>query len=154
MTWFTKGAARRRRGAAKPDREAGITLFELLVVLVILALLATIVAPRVIGYLGRSKVDVAQAQMASIATALELFYLDVGRYPDPEEEGLVALTSPPEELETWRGPYFSNESGLTDPWGRPYLYAVEEGAVRYVLTSLGGDGEVGGEGENRDLSRS
>ena len=128
-------------------------MFELLVVLVILALLATIVAPRVIGYLGRSKTDVAQSQMSSIATSLELFYLDMGRYPEADE-GLVVLVNAPEDAPAWRGPYFNNETGLTDPWGREYGYVLSEGEERYILTSLGRDGEMGGDGEDRDLSRS
>ncbi|WP_238934681.1 type II secretion system major pseudopilin GspG [Maricaulis parjimensis] len=133
--------------------DAGITLFEILVVMVIIALLATIVAPRVIGYVGRSKVDVAEAQMASIATSLELYYLDMGQYPDAEE-GLVALVEAPEDNPAWQGPYFSNVSGLTDPWGRPYGYALNAQTERYILSTLGRDGEVGGDGEDRDLTRS
>ncbi|WP_417482701.1 type II secretion system major pseudopilin GspG [Maricaulis sp.] len=133
--------------------ERGITLFELLVVLVILALLATIVAPRVIGYLGRSKTDVAQAQMSSIATSLELFYLDMGRYPEADE-GLAALMEAPEDSLLWRGPYFGNSSGFNDPWGRPYIYLRAEPGDRFVLTSFGRDGEEGGEGEDGDLTRS
>ena len=139
--------ARVRRG------ERGITLFELLVVLVIIALLATIVAPRVIGYLGRSKTDVAQAQISSIATSLELFYLDMGRYPEADE-GLESLIDAPADAPLWRGPYFGSSSGLTDPWGRPYLYSADETGNRFTLSSLGKDGEVGGDGEDRDLTRS
>jgi len=142
-----------RKQSKRNRNEDGITLFELLVVLVILALLATIVAPRVIGYLGRSKTDVAQSQMSSIATSLELFYLDMGRYPEVDE-GLIVLVNAPEEAPNWRGPYFSNESGLTDPWGREYGYVLGESDERYILTSLGKDGEMGGDGEDRDLSRS
>jgi general secretion pathway protein G len=118
----------------------------------ILALVATLVAPRLIGYLGRSKIDVAQAQMASISTALELYYLDLGRYPEAEE-GLPALVSEPDEANGWRGPYLSNGSGLIDPWDRPYDYSLHGGSDGYTLTSLGRDGEIGGDGENSDLSR-
>ncbi len=150
MMLFSRNAAR----TSGRHPEDGITLFELLVVLVIIALLATVVAPRVIGYLGRSKVDVAQAQMSSIATSLELFYLDVGRYPDVDEEGLSALVEAPEELPAWQGPYFGDLSGLQDPWGLPYGYALQETGDRFILTTLGGDGEVGGDGEDRDLTRS
>jgi general secretion pathway protein G len=133
--------------------EAGMTLFELLIVLLILGLLATLIAPQVIGYLGRSKTNVAEAQMSSISTALELFYLDVGRYPDASEEGLTALVEAPEDLARWQGPYFGNASGLVDPWDRPYVYALQTESDGYVLTSLGRDGEIGGDGEDRDLSR-
>ena len=139
--------------AGRRDPEAGLTLFELLVVLVILAFLATLVAPRVIGYLGRSKTNVATAQMASIQTSLELFYLDMSRYPT-ESEGLIALVEAPEEAEAWQGPYFRNDAGLTDPWGRPYTYVLDESGERFTLGTLGSDGEPGGEGEDRDLTRS
>lgn len=138
---------------ARLDRDAGITLFELLVVLVIIALLATLVAPRVIGYLGRSKRSVAEAQMSNISTSLELFYLDNGRYP-LADEGLDVLVTASETLPAWRGPYFGDQAGLVDPWGRPYGYALNETGDRFVLTSLGRDGVVGGEGEDGDLSRS
>lgn len=150
MKWFTDMT---KPGAPVKASERGITLFELLVVLVILALLATIVAPRVIGYLGRSKTDVAQAQLSSIATSLELFYLDMGRYPD-EDEGLTALLEAPEGSALWRGPYFGNSSGFNDPWGRPYLYLRMEPGDRFALTTFGRDGEAGGEGEDGDLTRS
>tara|TARA_R110002073_G_scaffold34954_1_gene102888 strand:+ start:17017 stop:17469 length:453 start_codon:yes stop_codon:yes gene_type:complete len=150
MKWFTDMT---KPASTAKSSERGITLFELLVVLVILALLATIVAPRVIGYLGRSKTDVAQAQLSSIATSLELFYLDMGRYPDADE-GLEALMQAPDESAIWRGPYFGNDSGFNDPWGRPYLYLRAEPGDRFTLSTLGRDGEVGGEGEDGDLSRS
>ena len=134
--------------------EAGITLFEILVVMVLIALLATFVAPTVISYVGRSKVDVAEAQMASIATSLELYYLDMGRYPDAGTEGLQALVEAPEDNPAWQGPYFNNVSGLTDPWDRPYRYSTDAGTDRFILSTLGKDGLEGGDGENRDLTRS
>ena len=141
---------RRRRS------EAGFTLFELLVVLAILALLAAIVAPRVIGYLGRAKSDVAETQMSNIVTARELYYLDMGRYPG-ESEGLQALVEAPGEGETpnasWQGPYLQDESGLIDPWGRPYLYVRLDEVDRVEILTYGRDGELGGEGEDADLTK-
>lgn len=141
------------RQAVTGDREDGISLFEMLVAVAIFALLATFVGPRVIGYLGRSQTDVAEAQMASIATSLELFYLDMGRYPEGDE-GLEVLVVQPQDETRWRGPYFSDVAGLTDPWGRPYLYNYEDATGRFLIQSRGRDGEIGGEGENEDLSRS
>ena len=135
------------------QRDAGITLFEILVVMVLIALLAAFVAPRVISYVGRSKVDVAEAQMASIATSLELYYLDMGRYPDDESGGLQALVEAPDDMPSWQGPYFNNASGLVDPWGHPYGYELDEAAERYTLITLGRDGEEGGDGEDRDITR-
>ena len=133
-------------------RQHGLTLFELLVVLAILAFLATLVAPRVIGYLGRAKSDIARSQSANIAASLELFFLDFGRYPTTQE-GLTALTAAPEGAENWLGPYLKDESGLTDPWGRPYLYTVSESGDVFEVITLGRDGEEGGDGEDVDIRK-
>ena len=130
-------------------RSRGLTLFELLVVLAILSLLATIVAPRVVGYLGKAKGDVAESQLANLAASLELFYLDFGRYPT-ENEGLKLLVEKPNELPDWNGPYFKSISGLVDPWGRPYLYSVDNSNI-FALTTLGRDGKEAGDGEDEDI---
>ncbi len=134
----------------------GLTLIELLVVLAILAFLATLVAPRVITYLGRAKSDVARSQIANIASALELFYFDMGRYPAPEE-GLSSLVLKPEtQTQTgpkWRGPYLKEEKGLTDPWGRSYLYTLIDPDL-FKVSSLGRDGAPGGDDEDADLEKS
>lgn len=132
--------------------EAGLTLFELLIVLAIIALLTTLVAPRVIGYLGRAKSDIARAQLASVASSLELFKLDVGRYPT-EAEGLGALVTKPGDLPDWYGPYLKEESGLTDPWGRRYGYSMSNTPEMFEVYSLGRDGEKGGEGEDQDIRK-
>lgn len=134
------------------ERQRGLTLFELLVVLAILAFLATIVAPRVVGYLGRAKSDIARAQASNIASSLELFFLDFERYPT-NEEGLAALAEAPEGAEGWRGPYLKDASGLTDPWGRPYLYEPDAESDAFEIVSLGRDGAEGGEGENADIRK-
>ncbi len=141
----TKQDARRRR-------QRGLTLFELLVVLAILAFLATLVAPRVIGYLGRAKSDIARAQVSNIASSLELFYLDFGRYPGAQE-GLAALVEAPEGGAQWLGPYLKEESGLTDPWGRLYQYSVSEDGDNFEVITLGRDGEEGGGGEDADIKK-
>lgn len=132
--------------------QAGLTLFELLVVLAILAFLAGIVAPRVIGYLGRAKSDVAESQAANISASLELFFLDLGRYPT-SDEGLAALVDAPQDLAGWRGPYLKDPSGLIDPWGRPYVYEVEVDTEQASVRSLGRDGAPGGDGEDRDIEK-
>ncbi len=134
------------------NRQKGLTLIELLVVLAILAFLATLVAPRVITYLGRAKTDVARSQIANITSSLELFYFDMGRYPNPEE-GLGALVSEPENLPEWRGPYLKELKGLTDPWGRTYIYTLIDPDL-FKVASLGRDGEPGGEDEDGDLEKS
>lgn len=150
MKWFSEMPQTMNR---REQAERGFTLFEMLVVLIIIALLATIVGPRVIGYVGTAKADVARAQLSSIATALDLYYIDMGRYPE-EDEGLTALLEPPADNASWRGPYFQHGFDLNDPWGNPYIYVRTEPGDRFTLTTLGADGEVGGDGNESDLSRS
>lgn len=129
-------------------RHAGFTLIELLVVLAILALLAGLVGPRVLNQLGGAKSKTAAVQIADLDKALELFKLDVGRYPSTEE-GLQALQTKPASVASgWAGPYLKG-SLPTDPWGKPYAYKLEGGAV--LIQSLGADGAPGGDGENADL---
>jgi general secretion pathway protein G len=128
---------------------AGFTLVELLVVLAILTLLAGIVGPRVLGQLGGAKSKTTVVQIADIDKALELFKLDVGRFPTTEE-GLAALTARPPTVTTgWAGPYLKGALP-TDPWTRPYRYQLAPGGAIEIL-SLGADGAPGGEGENADI---
>lgn len=130
----------------------GFTLVELLVVLVILGLIIGIVAPRAVNFLGRAKSDVARIQIESFATALDLYQLDVGRYPT-SQEGLDALVAAPSSSTSWRGPYLSGDAVPLDPWSRPYRYAAPgPGGKPYGLTSLGADGQPGGEGEDADVT--
>lgn len=121
-------------------------------VLAILALLAGLVGPRVLGQLGGAKSKTAQVQIADLDKTLELFKLDVGRFPSTEE-GLTALVTKPASVASgWNGPYL--KGGLpSDPWGRPYKYALKpDGSAEIV--SLGADGAAGGDGENADLRNS
>ncbi|GJL95262.1 MAG: type II secretion system protein GspG [Hyphococcus sp.] len=149
MIRFTKPSSKTTK-----QNQRGLTLFELLVVLVILALLATLVAPRVVGYLGRAKTDIAKAQASNIAASLELFYLDFGRYPD-QDEGLQVLVTEPagDGASQWRGPYFKEETGLIDPWGRGYIYVPDDNGEAFTIKSLGRDGEEGGDGDDADVSK-
>jgi len=135
---------------AERARERGFTLIELLVVLVILALLFGLVVPRTIDYLGRAKSDVAKIQIQSLGQALDLFRLDVGRYPT-QEEGLKALVAKPASAARWNGPYVKGGDLPQDPWGKPYAYELpSKRGLAYDLYSLGADGARGGDGENAD----
>lgn len=128
-------------------RDRGFTLVELLVVLVILTLLAGLVGPRLLDQLGGAKSKTVVVQIADLEKALDLFKLDVGRYPTTQE-GLQALLKAPAGVVGWNGPYVKGELPM-DPWGRPYQYTLRDGRVE--ILSLGADGAPGGEGENADI---
>lgn len=130
--------------------ERGFTLLELLVVLVILGLLASYVAPRYFGQVGKSEVKVARAQIESFAKALDQFRLDNRRYPS-SEEGLQALVTKPASLASWQGPYLAKGVPL-DPWGNAYRYRSPGVRSEYDVVSLGRDGKPGGTGEDADLT--
>jgi general secretion pathway protein G len=139
-------AHRRNRG-----HQSGFTLIELLVVLVILGLLAAFAAPQVLNYLSRAKADVAKAQVQNIASILDLYRLEVGRYPS-EEEGLDALLEPPPDAPRWNGPYVKKRDALIDPWGQMYIYQYPGEHGAYDLYSFGADQSEGGEGEDQDVT--
>ena len=122
-------------------RQAGFTLVELLVVLIILGLIAAFAAPQVIKYVGQSKTKAASIQIDSLGSAIDLFRLEEGRYPS-EAEGLEVLV----------GGTLKKADALIDPWGRPYLYRFPGDNGDYDLYSLGADDQEGGEGEDRDLT--
>jgi general secretion pathway protein G len=130
--------------------EDGFTLLELLVVLAILGLLAAIVGPQVIRYLGSSKTQTASVQVKNVAAALELFRLDAGRYPTPQE-GLGALIKSPASVPIWNGPYLPQATALVDPWGNGYLFRVPGEHGEIDVFSLGSDKAAGGAGEAKDV---
>ena len=130
-------------------RTRGFTLIELLVVLAILTLLAGLVGPRVLNQLGGAKSKTAAVQISDIDKALEIYKLDVGRYPT-NEEGLAALMKRPGTAPGWNGPYL--KGGLpSDPWGNAYRYANPGPGGGIEILSLGADNAPGGEGENADV---
>ncbi len=131
-------------------RTTGFTLIELLVVLVILGLLAGIVGPRVLKYLGSAKSDTAHLQIEEIGAGLDLFHLEVGRYPTTEE-GLQALASAPADVNGWNGPYLKKRAIPNDPWGNDYYYEYPGEHGDYELFSLGRDASDGGQGEDEDI---
>ncbi len=142
-----------RTAARRIARADGFTLSELLVVLVIIGLLATLVAPNFIGQSEKAKPKAARAQLENIRNALDMFQLDVGRYPTTEE-GLTSLRQRPSSAPRWSGPYLRDELP-SDPWGRPYVYrSPGEGGGNYDIQSYGADGRAGGDGNNADVSLS
>jgi general secretion pathway protein G len=128
----------------------GFTLIELLVVLVILGLLAGLVGPRVLGYLGGAKTDTAQLQIEELGAGLDLFHLEVGRYPTTDE-GIEALVEKPASVSVWNGPYLKKKRIPKDPWGNEFHYRMPGENGPYDLYSLGADNMDGGEGDNRDV---
>ena len=131
-------------------RNAGFTLIELLVVLAIIAVLAALIAPNVIGYIDDSRVTAAQADVGQIMNALKRYKLDNQRYPTAEQglEALVTRPTAPPAPPNWRG-YLDRLPG--DPWGTPYQY-LNPGVYGEVdVMSYGADGAPGGEGKDADI---
>ncbi len=128
----------------------GFTLVELLVVLAILTLLVGLVGPKVLNQLGGAKSKTAVVQIADLEKALDLYKLDVGRYPTTEE-GLNALVARPGQASGWNGPYLRGDAVPADPWGKAYHYANPGPKGGPEILSLGADGAPGGEGENADI---
>jgi len=128
----------------------GFTLLELLVVMVILGLLASYVAPRFFAQIGKSEVSVARTQIEGFEKALDQFRIDVGRYPTTEE-GLAALNTKPGDMAKWNGPYLKKAVPL-DPWGKPYTYRSPGAKGDFELLSFGKDGVQGGTGEAADIT--
>ena len=132
-------------------RKTGATILEVLVVLTIIAMISAVVGPRVIGYLGRAKSETASLQINNLVDAVQLFYVDTGRYPS-DGEGLVVLFDQPAGDAGWNGPYLQSRDALSDPWGRDYIYTPPATDGSFAIQSLGRDGAQGGSGEDADLS--
>ena len=130
--------------------QSGFTLIELLVVLVILGLLAGLVGPQVLRYTGSAKSDTAKLQIEELGAGLDLFHLEIGRYPTTDE-GLKALVERPTGVSTWNGPYLKKKTIPNDPWGNPYHYESPGKNNTYDLYSYGSDNTEGGEGNAADV---
>lgn len=123
----------------------------MLVVITIIGLIMALVGPRVLNYLSDSRVKTAKIQIQSFASALDLFYLDAGRYPS-NAEGLTALVRPASGVTAWNGPYLKGGAVPTDPWGNPYVYRQPGERSAYEIRSLGSDGQEGGAGTAADIA--
>jgi general secretion pathway protein G len=139
-----------KRTQNEHSRARGFTLIELLVGLVILGLLAGLVGPQVMKYLGDSKTKTAKLQIEDISAALDLYRLEVGRYPN-NQEGLEALVSAPSGAPNWNGPYLRKKTLPKDPWGYDYQYKYPGDNGDFDLYSLGADNSQGGDGEAQDV---
>ncbi|MFZ1953804.1 MAG: type II secretion system major pseudopilin GspG [Pseudolabrys sp.] len=148
MTHIEKGKIRSR---SRNDGERGFTLVEILVVITIIALIMSLVGPRVLNYLTESKVKAAKIQMQSFSSALDLLYLDTGRYPS-SAEGLTVLVKPTSAMAGWNGPYLKGGNVPNDPWGKPYLYRSPTERAKYEIMSYGADGQEGGTGTAADIT--
>ena len=150
---FLQSAEQRRdrhRGTPR-ESEAGFTLVEMLVVIAIIGLIMGLIGPRVLNYLSESKVKAARIQEQSFQSALDLFYLDAGRFPS-SAEGLTALVRPTPGLAAWNGPYLKGGTVPNDPWNHPYVYRSPGERGPYDIVSYGSDGQEGGSGVAADIS--
>ncbi|MCK5828735.1 MAG: type II secretion system major pseudopilin GspG [Methylococcales bacterium] len=135
----------------KNKRQQGFTLIELLVVLAIIGLLAGLVGPQVMKHLGGAKTKAARVQIEDLAGALDMYKMDVGRYPS-SEEGLQSLVEKPANARSWNGPYLRKNKIPQDPWIYDYHYVSPGEHGRFDLFSLGSDNAAGGEGEDMDIN--
>jgi general secretion pathway protein G len=131
--------------------EEGFTLVEMLVVITIIGLIMGLIGPRVLNYLSESKVKAAKIQLQSFAGALDLFYLDAGRFPS-SSEGLAALVKQTPGVSAWNGPYLRGGTVPNDPWSHTYVYRSPGEHAPYDIISYGADGQEGGSGVAADIT--
>jgi general secretion pathway protein G len=146
--FFTASEKRERRPR---HGEEGFTLVEMLVVITIIGLIMGLIGPRVLNYLSESKVKAARIQLQSFGSALDLFFLDAGRYPS-SSEGLGALMQRTSGVGAWNGPYLKGNGLPNDPWNHPYIYRSPGQHSPYEIISYGADGQEGGSGLAADIS--
>ena len=147
--------AQRHRGA--PSRcvryaARGMTLIEILVVLVLIGVVLGVVGGNFIGKGEKAKADAAKIEIGQIGQTLDLYKLEIGRYPS-SQEGLQALISAPPGVANWNGPYWKKTTVPKDPWGNDYRYAAPgQNNAPYEISSYGADGKEGGDGANKDIT--
>ena len=132
-------------------RLSGMTLIEILVVLVLIAIVMGIVGGQFIQRGEKAKGDAARIEIGQIGQALDLYKLEIGRYPTTQE-GLQALITAPAGVTTWNGPYWKKAQIPKDPWGNEYKYAMPGQHGAYDIISYGADGKEGGEGADKDIT--
>lgn len=129
---------------------AGFTLLELLVVMVIIGMLASFVAPKFFAQIGKSQTKTARAQIDALEKSLDQYRLDIGHYPTTEQ-GLAALNERPAGEAKWSGPYLKKSVPM-DPWSHAYIYKAPGEHGEYDLLSYGKDGQPGGTDEAEDIT--
>jgi len=134
----------------KNSSKKAFTIIELMVVITIIGILASLVAPKFMGKLEGAKVKTTKAQLEMFSTALDSFNLDVGRYPT-QSEGLKVLWTKSKDIRGYDGPYLPKPVEA-DAWGNPYIYKTGSGDHPYNIISYGKDGKEGGEGKDADIS--
>lgn len=142
MTALEKNRERR-------SRQSGFTLMELLVVLAILGLLMSLVGPQVLNQLGGAKTKTAGIQIKDLEQALEMYKLDVGRFPSTAQ-GLNSLVTKPADASGWNGPYLK-KNVPQDPWKREYHYKYPGDKGELDIFTYGANGAPGGDGEDADV---
>jgi general secretion pathway protein G len=138
------------RPELKRSTARGMTLIEILVVLVLIGIVLGIVGGNFIGKGEKAKADAAKIEIGQIGQTLDLYKLEIGRYPTTQE-GMQALISAPPGATNWNGPYWKKSSVPKDPWGNEYKYVSPAQSAPYEIISLGADGKEGGEGPNKDI---
>src|SRR6267154_386447 len=140
---------RHRKSPRRSD--SGMTLIEILVVLVLIGVVMGIVGGNFIGQGENAKRKAAKIEIEQIGQTLDLFKLEIGRYPT-SQEGLQALLSAPTGVNNWNGPYWKKPTLPKDPWGNEYKYASPGQHGAYDIVSLGADGKEGGDGAAKDIT--
>src|SRR6266446_7292613 len=141
----------RRSGSTTIAAIRGMTLIEILVVLTLIGIVMGIVGGNYLGQGEKAKAKAAKIEIEQIGQTLDLYKLEVGRYPT-SQEGLQALLSAPAGTSNWNGPYWKKATLPKDPWGNEYKYASPGQHGAYDIVSLGADGKEGGEGANKDIT--
>ena len=144
---FSHRPARRPHATLQGGRQRGFTILEIVIVFILIAGIMAFVGPKIFEQMNKAKSSEARIRMQSLAGNIEIYKLEVGRYP----ENLGALVKQPGGVDKWNGPY-AKDSDLKDAWGNDYRYSIPGTNKAYDLVSPGADGKEGGEGENRDVS--